>query len=106
MKNTPVFLRLIQIIEQAREVSLDETEQAIYECVYRKDLDYKATAVELAIEEAAVRQRFHDLVLKVRDEVYMRIRRDQNLQQALRDLLDDSEAGAPLQTRLRVGSIR
>jgi len=107
MKKPPVFLRLAQIIEEALHASLDDTDQAIYERVHQKHFDCKATAIELAIEETVVRQRAHDLVLKVRDEVYERIRGDRDLQRALRDLLDDLEAEELLlQTHQRAGSIR
>jgi len=83
------LISLISITEQALEASLDEIDRAIYERVFQQDLNCKVTAAELGMDEAAVRQRVHRLVLKIRDEVCVRIRGDQNLRQWLQHFLDD-----------------
>ena len=83
------LIALVAITEQARESSLDEIDQAIYECVYRRNLTYQETAAELDIEEDAVRQRVHRLIVKVRNQVHARIRGDKNLRQMLQHFLDD-----------------
>ena len=89
MNNNPVFIRLLQIIEQACESSLDnKTDRAIYEGLYQKKLGYSEIAAELGIEETAVRQRVHHLALNISENVYVRIQGDQQLRKMLQHFLD------------------
>lgn len=103
MHNRPLFVRLAQVIQEAIHASLDVTEQEIYRQVYQEHRDVKSASIELAVEEAVVRQRLLALVLRVRDEVYFRIQADRDLQEALEDLLANLEV-SDLRHQLETGT--
>lgn len=85
------ILSLIPLTEKAKEVALDKTDNAIYEALWRKKLDYPTIAAELGMEEEAVRQRVCRIPLKIGRELeaQIRISNDQRLKQMLKHVLED-----------------